>query len=245
MAINFASCGIVPGQDLQCAIAGQRARYVPPCTIHNRAQRSFRQAREMPSASWNGDPSFNFFDRTIGKSDLNHQAVQFAGIRRARKVKTGLTRKLRVTLGVLVMLKTSQISIQFSGRKIWATPLISRHADGCRLGRCAAAVQFSHASRRFDFRFRQASTDEKGQIVPGTFEEEFRRTMENLRRLLHAAGSDFDKVVQVRCMCAMPQTSNFITVIGKFLQPQPARTTLTNCLPEALHFEIECIAVAS
>lgn len=93
----------------------------------------------------------------------------------------------------------------------------------------------------------QASTDENGQIVPGTFEEEFRRTMENLRRLLHAAGSDFDKVVQVRSYVRDAANVKLYNELYReyFPQPQPARTTLTNCLPEALHFEIECIAVPS
>lgn len=92
----------------------------------------------------------------------------------------------------------------------------------------------------------QASTDANGQIVPGTFEEEFRRTMENLRRLLQAANSDFDKVVQVRSYIRDPQNVKLYNELYReyFPTPQPARTTLTNCLPETLHFEIECIAVA-
>src|SRR3954469_9239911 len=44
----------------------------------------------------------------------------------------------------------------------------------------------------------QASTDRQGQIVSDTFENEFRRSMENLRRILEACGSDLDKVAQVR-----------------------------------------------
>ena len=92
----------------------------------------------------------------------------------------------------------------------------------------------------------QASTDENGQIVPGTFEEEFRRTMENLRKLLLAAGSDFDKVVQVRSYIRDAANVKLYNELYReyFPEPRPARTTLTNCLPEALHFEIECIALA-
>jgi 2-iminobutanoate/2-iminopropanoate deaminase len=30
-----------------------------------------------------------------------------------------------------------------------------------------------------------------------------------------------------------------------FTEPYPARTTITNCLPKSLHFEIECIGIRS
>lgn len=44
----------------------------------------------------------------------------------------------------------------------------------------------------------QASVDENGAIMPGTFEAEMPGSMENLRRVLLAAGSDFNRVAQVR-----------------------------------------------
>src|SRR6266516_3113169 len=44
----------------------------------------------------------------------------------------------------------------------------------------------------------QASTDDTGAIISDTFENEFRRTIEKLRKILRACGSDLDKVVQVR-----------------------------------------------
>src|SRR6185436_16962779 len=44
----------------------------------------------------------------------------------------------------------------------------------------------------------QASTDAEGNLVPGTLDEEFRRTMENLVRILRAGGTDLDRVCQVK-----------------------------------------------
>jgi 2-iminobutanoate/2-iminopropanoate deaminase len=91
----------------------------------------------------------------------------------------------------------------------------------------------------------QASVDEKGNIVSDTFEGEFCRSVENLRRVLEAAGSDLVHVVQTR---------NYVRDAGEvplfnklyreyFSEPFPARTTITNCLPPALRYEIEAVAV--
>ena len=44
----------------------------------------------------------------------------------------------------------------------------------------------------------QASVDEKGAIVGDSFEGEFRRSVENLRKVLESAGSDLQHVVQTR-----------------------------------------------
>jgi len=93
----------------------------------------------------------------------------------------------------------------------------------------------------------QASTDADGAIVPGTFEEEFRRSLENLRAVLQAAGPDLAKVVQVRAYVRDPANVKLYNQLYReyFTEPLPARTTLTHCLPEALHFEIECVAVVT
>ncbi len=91
----------------------------------------------------------------------------------------------------------------------------------------------------------QASVDKTGKIISGTFEEEFRRSMENLIQILHDAGSDLAHVVK---------TSNYLrdTANGPIYQdlykeyfkpPYPARTTISGCLPPSLHYEIDCVAV--
>jgi 2-iminobutanoate/2-iminopropanoate deaminase len=91
----------------------------------------------------------------------------------------------------------------------------------------------------------QASVDEKGAIVSDTFEGEFRRSVENLRRVLEAAGSDLAHVVQtrnyVRDAAEVPLYNQLYREY--FSEPFPARTTITNCLPPALRYEIEAVAV--
>jgi 2-iminobutanoate/2-iminopropanoate deaminase len=91
----------------------------------------------------------------------------------------------------------------------------------------------------------QASVDATGQIVGDTFEGEFRRSIENVRKVLAAAGSDLAHVIQTR---------NYVRDAGDvplynqlyreyFTEPFPTRTTITNCLPPTLRYEIEVVAV--
>lgn len=91
----------------------------------------------------------------------------------------------------------------------------------------------------------QASVDATGKIVSDTFEGEFRRSVENLRNVLESAGSDLEHVVQtrnyVRDAADVPLYNQLYREY--FKAPFPARTTITNCLPPTLKFEIECVAV--
>ena len=91
----------------------------------------------------------------------------------------------------------------------------------------------------------QASVDAAGKIVSDTFEGEFRRSVENLARVLQAAGSDLTRVVQTRNYVRDPADLPLYNQLhGEyFREPFPARTTITHCLPETLKFEIECVAV--
>jgi 2-iminobutanoate/2-iminopropanoate deaminase len=91
----------------------------------------------------------------------------------------------------------------------------------------------------------QASTDAQGNIVSDTFENEFRRTIEKLRTILRACGSDLDKVVQVRSYVKDPADVPLYNQLYReyFKPPYPARTTLTGCLPKVL-YEIDVVAVA-
>jgi 2-iminobutanoate/2-iminopropanoate deaminase len=92
----------------------------------------------------------------------------------------------------------------------------------------------------------QASVDPTGKIVADTFEGEFRRSVENLRKVLRSAGVDLAQVVQtrnyVRDAEELPQFNRLYQEY--FRAPYPARTTITGCLSPALRFEIECIAVS-
>ncbi len=92
----------------------------------------------------------------------------------------------------------------------------------------------------------QASVDAAGAIVPDTFEGEFRRAVENLRQVLVAAGSDLAHVVQTRNYVRDAEDLPLYNKLYReyFTAPFPARTTITNCLPPTLRYEIECVAVA-
>jgi 2-iminobutanoate/2-iminopropanoate deaminase len=93
----------------------------------------------------------------------------------------------------------------------------------------------------------QASVDDEGRLVPGSFEEEFRRSVANLKRIVEAAGGSLADVVQTRNYVRDPANVPAFNQLYQeyFFPPFPARTTITHCLPEALHFEIECVAVLS
>lgn len=91
----------------------------------------------------------------------------------------------------------------------------------------------------------QASVDKTGKIVSDSFEGEMRRSIENLKAILEAAGSDLKHVVQtrnyVRDDADIPEFNRIYREY--FTAPYPARTTITNCLGAALRYEIDCMAV--
>lgn len=92
----------------------------------------------------------------------------------------------------------------------------------------------------------QASVDATGKIVPDDFEGEFRRSVENLRKVLATAGCSLQDVVQTRNYVRDAEDlPHFNRLYREYFQaPYPARTTITGCLSAALRFELECIAVA-
>lgn len=91
----------------------------------------------------------------------------------------------------------------------------------------------------------QASVDTLGTIVSGTFEEEMRRSLENLKAILVAARSDLRFVVQTRNYVRDPEDLESFNRLYRefFSSPFPARTTLTHCLDTSLKYEVDCIAV--
>jgi len=109
-----------------------------------------------------------------------------------------------------------------------------------------SSLPFSPAIRAGGFVFLagQASVDDKGTIVSDTFEGEMRRSLENVGRILEAAGLAFADVVQVRGYVRDPaDLPKYNEVYREFFsEPYPARTTLTCCLPETLRFEVEVVA---
>lgn len=91
----------------------------------------------------------------------------------------------------------------------------------------------------------QASVDDQGNIVAGTFEEECRRSFDNLGKVLAGAGLGFEDVVQVRNYVARQEDLPLFNAIYReyFRAPFPARTTLIGCLGDLLKFEVDAIAV--
>lgn len=92
----------------------------------------------------------------------------------------------------------------------------------------------------------QASVDLTGKIVSDSFEGEFRRSVENLRKVLQSAGCELANVVQTRNYVRDAQDLPLFNRLyaETFSAPYPARTTITGCLSPALRFELECVAVA-
>jgi 2-iminobutanoate/2-iminopropanoate deaminase len=90
----------------------------------------------------------------------------------------------------------------------------------------------------------QASVDKDGNIVVGTFEEECRRSFDNLKVILEAAGLGFEDVVQVRNYVGKQEYLGEFNSIYKeyFNEPYPARTTLMGCLGTLLKFEVDVVA---
>jgi 2-iminobutanoate/2-iminopropanoate deaminase len=111
-----------------------------------------------------------------------------------------------------------------------------------------SSLPFSAGVRAGDFIFvsGMASADETGAIIHDEFENEARRTYQNIGRVLQAAGIDFTRVVQVRCYLQRQEDWDAHNRIYRefFREPYPARTTLVGCLGTLVKYEVECIAYA-
>lgn len=99
-------------------------------------------------------------------------------------------------------------------------------------------------SGRFVFISGQASVDIEGNIITGSFEEECRRSFENLKAILESAGLGMNDVIQVRNYVGRQEDLPAFNKIYKefFSEPYPARTTLIGCLGNLLKFEVDAVA---
>ena len=90
----------------------------------------------------------------------------------------------------------------------------------------------------------QASVDKNGKIITDSFENECRRSFENVGSILKAAGLSFQDVLQVRNYVANQDDLARFNEIYKeyFSEPYPARTTLIGCLGNLLKFEVDVVA---
>jgi 2-iminobutanoate/2-iminopropanoate deaminase len=107
-------------------------------------------------------------------------------------------------------------------------------------------LPFAPAVRAGDFIFvsGQASVDDGGALVPDTFEGEMRRSVANVARILAAAGSGLDAVIQVRGYVGREADLGAYNRLYAelFTGRLPARTTLVGCLGAALKFEVDVVA---
>ncbi|MBL7735919.1 MAG: RidA family protein [Chitinophagaceae bacterium] len=107
-------------------------------------------------------------------------------------------------------------------------------------------LPFSPAVRAGDWVFfsGQASVDLEGNIINASFEEECRRSFENLKLIMDAAGVGPGDIVQVRNYVSKQEYLPAFNAIYKefFSPPYPARTTLIGCLGDLLKFEVDAVA---
>lgn len=91
----------------------------------------------------------------------------------------------------------------------------------------------------------QASVDPEGNIIPGTFEEEMRRSMDNVVAILEDVGLTLADVVRVTAYIRDHGNGARYNEIYReyFSDPVPTRTTLSGCLSPSLQFEVDVIAV--
>ena len=104
-----------------------------------------------------------------------------------------------------------------------------------------SVLPFSPAIKAGDFVYvsGQASVDrENGSIIEGTFEEEMRRSIENLEVILKEASLTLDNVINIKSYVADQKDLKEYNKIYPeyFKDPQPTRSTIVNVLPTFLKF---------
>ena len=91
----------------------------------------------------------------------------------------------------------------------------------------------------------QASVDDQGKIVNGSFREEFERSFANVEKILKSAGCTLQDVVKVNSFLAKAEDLAEYNELyrGLFQEPFPARTTLVGVLDGcSLKYEVDVIA---
>ena len=113
-------------------------------------------------------------------------------------------------------------------------------------------LPFSPAIKAGDFVYvsGQASVDrETGAVITGTFEEEVRRSIDNMKIILESAGLTLDNVINVINVKAYVSKEEDLKLYNSiyaeyFNLPSPTRSTIINVLPSFIKFELDCVAYA-
>ena len=86
-----------------------------------------------------------------------------------------------------------------------------------------------------------------GQVIEGGIREQTERVMRNLKAVLEAAGSSFDRAIKTTVFLAdLSDFSEMNAVYGSFFgDPPPARSTVeVSRLPKDVRIEVDVIALA-
>jgi 2-iminobutanoate/2-iminopropanoate deaminase len=110
-------------------------------------------------------------------------------------------------------------------------------------------LPFSPAIKAGDLVFisGQASVDsETGAVIKGSFEDEMRRSIENLIEILKVENLTLDNVINVKSYVGQEEDLKLYNRIYAeyFKNPLPSRSTIVNVLPSFLKFELDCVAYA-
>lgn len=83
-----------------------------------------------------------------------------------------------------------------------------------------------------------------GALTGATTAEQTERVMQNLKAVLEAAGSSFDRVVKTTCFLSdMADFAAFNEVYGKYITSAPTRSCVAvAALPKGARVEVEVIA---
>lgn len=108
-------------------------------------------------------------------------------------------------------------------------------------------LPFSPAIIAGDFMYvsGQASVDqEHGTIIVGTFEEEMRRSIENMRAILEAGDLSLDHVINVKSYVGRQEDlAQYNEIYAEYFStPGPSRSTIIGVLGTYLKFELDCVA---
>ncbi len=90
----------------------------------------------------------------------------------------------------------------------------------------------------------QVAYDPDANLVEGGIAEQTRRSLENVRACLEAAGCTMDDVVKVTAFLAdLGELAGYNEVYREFFdEPYPARTSVQAGLPPGVRVEIEAVA---